>query len=109
MRFISVATFVTILSSVTADSGNTAAVPTAPVTVSPLKIQPVFGQIASLVNDVRDLVQNAEIIYPLVVGNTSIPAEIRDLVVDISKTSKDVEALVHDVSKDLNSTFGVHQ
>lgn len=109
MKFISVATFTTILAYATADSGNDIAVRDAPVTVDPLSIIPVFGQVASLVNDVRDLIQNAETIYPLVIGDSSIPAEIRDLVVDISKTSKDVGTLVHDVSRNLNSTFGVHQ
>ena len=107
MKFISVATFATLLAFTTTAFGNDAAAPTAPVVVSPSSIQPVFGQIASLINDVRDLVQNAETIYPLIVGDNSIPAEIKELITDITKTSKDVGTLVHDVSKELNSTIGV--
>ncbi|KAI5969621.1 hypothetical protein CANMA_001284 [Candida margitis] len=99
MKFFTFASLASILAVATAADD---------ASVSPASLLPIVGQISSIVGDVTDLIQNAETIYPLIVGNSSIPVEIKDLVIEITNLSKDVGTLVHDVSSNFNTTFHIN-
>lgn len=108
MKFITFATVASIFTfAAAAPTPATAeSVPTATVTVAAHSISPVFSDLSTIRSDIETILQDIQTITPLIVGDTSIPAEVVELVTALGKSAQDIEDIVGTVSKDLTTIFG---
>lgn len=105
MKFITIAA----IASIAAVANTAPATPTGVVTVSTQSSVPLFQEIQELEKDVQTIVQDVQAVVPLVFGsgNTTYPEDLKELISAISKSIKDVEGLVDDITSDLGGIFGL--
>lgn len=84
------------------------ATPTGDVTVSRQSSVPIFQEFQELEKDVQAIIQDVQTVVPLVSGNATYPEDLKELISSISKSVKDVEGLIGDISSDLSGIFGTN-
>ncbi|CCG23142.1 hypothetical protein CORT_0D02970 [Candida orthopsilosis Co 90-125] len=105
MKFTTIAA---TIASIVAVANAAPAAPTGDVTVSRQSSVPIFQEFQELEKDVQAIIQDVQTVIPLVSGNASYPQDLRELISSISKSVKDVESLVGDISSDLSGIFGTN-
>lgn len=108
MKFTTLATIASVFAVATAAPTPTTvgSFPTATVTVAAHSISPVFTGLSTIQGDVDAIIQDVQTITPLIIGDSSIPAEVVELVTALGKLAQDIAEIVGTVSGDLNSIIG---